>query len=92
VEVSSRDKGGNWLITGGCGFIGAALIRHLLRHDTADYIRALDNLTVGTKEDLAQVCEYTQAASELILDRFQNGLFVKKRPKCILAKVLLMND
>ncbi len=47
----------NWLITGGCGFIGCALIRHLLADNTdkgANHrIRVYDNLSVGTREDLA---------------------------------------
>jgi UDP-glucose 4-epimerase len=48
----------NWLITGGCGFIGTALIRKLLEEDGHN-IRILDNLSVGTEKDLASVCTYT---------------------------------
>ncbi len=44
-----------WLITGGCGFIGTSLINHLLRNDPATSIRVLDNLSVGTEEDLQEV-------------------------------------
>ncbi len=44
-----------WLITGGCGFIGRNLIRHLLRDDEQHSIRALDNLSVGTRADLERV-------------------------------------
>lgn len=40
-----------WLVTGGCGFIGRNLARHLL--DGGHAIRALDNLAVGRREDLA---------------------------------------
>jgi len=43
----------NWLITGGCGFIGRALIRHLHAVSPTDKIRVYDNLTVGTRDDLA---------------------------------------
>lgn len=43
-----------WLITGGCGFIGTALIAHLARQG-GHHIRVVDNLSVGTQEDLAQV-------------------------------------
>src|SRR3954467_8851220 len=39
-----------WLVTGGCGFIGRNLARHLL--DGGHAIRVLDNLTVGRCEDL----------------------------------------
>ncbi len=51
----------NWLITGGCGFLGTALIKHLLANDLAKNIRVLDNLTVGTREDLANACKYNEA-------------------------------
>jgi UDP-glucose 4-epimerase len=44
-----------WLITGGCGFIGTSLIDHLLMNNAALFIRVLDNLSVGTKEDLSEV-------------------------------------
>ncbi|MCI5130992.1 MAG: NAD-dependent epimerase/dehydratase family protein [Candidatus Electrothrix sp. EH2] len=49
-----------WLITGGCGFIGTALIRYLLGNGQAQYIRVLDNLTVGTKKDLRAVCDFVE--------------------------------
>jgi len=41
-----------WLITGGCGFIGSSLIARLLKENPETRIRILDNLTVGTREDL----------------------------------------
>jgi UDP-glucose 4-epimerase len=47
-----------WLITGGCGFIGTSLINHLLRNDPTTSIRILDNLSVGTKEDLQEVLTF----------------------------------
>ena len=47
----------NWLITGGCGFIGTNLIKHLIAENQAHCIRVLDNLNVGTIEDLSEVCE-----------------------------------
>ena len=46
-----------WLITGGCGFLGTALIHRLLSHGGHN-IRVLDNLTTGTRNDLAKVAEY----------------------------------
>ena len=44
----------NWLITGGCGFIGRALIAELIGRGPVS-IRVYDNLSVGTRQDLAQV-------------------------------------
>ena len=49
----------NWLITGGCGFIGTSLIKTLIsEHD--DNIRVLDNLTTGSRVDLSGSCRYTE--------------------------------
>jgi UDP-glucose 4-epimerase len=52
-----------WLITGGCGFIGSSLIRRL-RDTPSHCIRVIDNLSVGTEQDLARVTEF---------DRIENG-------------------
>jgi UDP-glucose 4-epimerase len=41
-----------FLVTGGCGFIGQALIAELLREDT-HFIRVVDNLSAGRPENLA---------------------------------------
>jgi UDP-glucose 4-epimerase len=50
----------NWLITGGCGFLGTSLIAHLLKNVPASHIRVLDNLSVGSREDLAEVCSFIE--------------------------------
>lgn len=47
-----------WLITGGCGFIGVNLVERILRDEPGAAIRILDNLSVGGREDLAQVCQF----------------------------------
>jgi len=47
----------NWLITGGCGFIGRALITRLLA-EGGHRIRVYDNLSIGTRDDLAAVAAY----------------------------------
>jgi UDP-glucose 4-epimerase len=47
-----------WLITGGCGFIGTSLIRYLRETVPGVCIRVLDNLTVGSLEDLNAVCDF----------------------------------
>lgn len=44
----------NWLITGGCGFIGRSLIASLLK-EGGHHIHVLDNLTVGSLDELAQL-------------------------------------
>jgi len=54
----------NWLITGGCGFIGSSLIQELVASDQKINIRVLDNLSVGTKEDLSGACEFQEVTSE----------------------------
>lgn len=49
----------NWLITGGCGFIGRTLIAHLRANGVpSGQIRVLDNLSVGSIEDLSEVSTF----------------------------------
>lgn len=48
-----------WLITGGCGFIGTSLIKRLITEGN-HYIRVLDNLSVGSREGLRQICSFTE--------------------------------
>ena len=48
----------NWLITGGCGFLGLALIKYLRERNQAKRIRVFDNLTVGSAEGLGQVADF----------------------------------
>jgi len=48
-----------WLITGGCGFIGLNLVKNLIE-EGGHYIRIVDNLSVGTREDLMEVCKFTE--------------------------------
>lgn len=52
-----------WLITGGCGFIGTSLISRILSTTPDADIRILDNLSVGTREDLAEVCGFEEVES-----------------------------
>ena len=51
-----------WLITGGCGFIGCNLARHLLAAG-GQRIRVFDNLEAGGPERLGQVGPVVEAAS-----------------------------
>ncbi|RME60568.1 NAD-dependent epimerase/dehydratase family protein [Candidatus Parcubacteria bacterium] len=48
-----------WLITGGCGFIGTSLIKQLVE-EGGHAIRVIDNLSVGTREDLARVSAFKE--------------------------------
>lgn len=59
----------NWLITGGCGFLGTNLIR-LLREQGGHSIRVVDNLAVGQREDLADVSRFTDIDSDAPLPAF----------------------
>ena len=51
-----------WLITGGCGFIGTRLVQKLVEHK-GYAVRIIDNLTVGTPDDLGRVCAFEQVDS-----------------------------
>jgi UDP-glucose 4-epimerase len=48
----------NLLITGGCGFIGTALIDLLQQSKNNLNIRVLDNFSTGGPEDLSAVCSF----------------------------------
>jgi UDP-glucose 4-epimerase len=50
----------NWLITGGCGFIGTNLITRILSKTPTDKIRVLDNLSVGSRGDLSRIPQYSE--------------------------------
>jgi len=53
----------NWLVTGGCGFIGSALVRRLLAADEA--VRVFDDLSVGTRDALpAEFFQQTQSSAD----------------------------
>jgi UDP-glucose 4-epimerase len=48
-----------WLITGGCGFLGTALVKRLVGQGVQN-IRVLDNEQVGTRDDLFLVAAYKE--------------------------------
>ena len=59
----------NWLITGGLGFIGRTLVAEIINQNLYKSIRIVDNLSVGTIEDLsnitqAKVIDYNSVISQ----------------------------
>jgi UDP-glucose 4-epimerase len=62
----------NWLITGGCGFLGTALIRDLVKEE-GHTIRVVDNLAVGNREDLSAACRFTETAASSLEPLAQNS-------------------
>jgi UDP-glucose 4-epimerase len=50
----------NWLITGGCGFIGRSLLSYLINENPETNIRVLDNLSGGRREDLSEVAGFSE--------------------------------
>lgn len=56
------EQGLNWLITGGCGFLGSNLI-HRLRRETGHRVRVLDDLSVGTRQALGAVAPFRESTA-----------------------------
>ncbi len=52
-----------WLITGGCGFIGRSLIQDLTA-EGGHAIRVVDNLSVGSRADLAEAARFVEVPAE----------------------------
>jgi UDP-glucose 4-epimerase len=63
----------SYLITGGCGFIGTSLIAHLLKENPGTKIRVLDNLCVGTRDDLAEVCTFKEIPASSVNSGFMEN-------------------
>jgi UDP-glucose 4-epimerase len=61
-----------WLITGGCGFIGCNLIKSLL-NEGIDYIRIVDDLSVGSRKDLGRVCSFSERSHGAIFNHPPGG-------------------
>lgn len=51
-----------WLVTGGCGFVGRNLISRLLERPDA-LVRVVDDLSVGTREELAAIHPFGQQSA-----------------------------
>jgi UDP-glucose 4-epimerase len=54
-----------WLITGGAGFIGTSILRHLVA-EGGHSIRIVDNLSVGTRDDLGAVASFSEVTGPQI--------------------------
>jgi UDP-glucose 4-epimerase len=68
MEVKSKHQTSQpiprkWLITGGCGFIGRNLVKNLV-DEGRHHIRIVDNLSGSSREDLAQLCPFTQLSPD----------------------------
>lgn len=70
-----------WLITGGCGFIGRNLIKDLVS-ESGHQIRVLDNLSVGTRSDLARVCDFHETSLAV------PGSAVGGKPELVVGDIL----
>lgn len=49
----------NWLVTGGCGFIGSRVVEALSGEEGAA-VRVVDDLSVGRRDDLADATDFTE--------------------------------
>lgn len=80
----------NWLITGGCGFLGKQMVERLSQNG-ASFVRVIDNLTVGTPEDLGSVCNFTTTAADAITPPSANeGFTVELVQGDILDEALML--
>lgn len=62
-----------WLITGGCGFIGANLVSHLLREKVLG-IRVVDDLSVGYLKNLEKIAEVSTVSVDQASKSIPTGL------------------
>lgn len=65
----------NWLITGGCGFIGINLVKTLIKDKLIRTVRILDNLSIGTKEDIELVLKEFGSFNNVCTDNVINYNF-----------------
>ena len=62
----------SWLITGGAGFIGVNLIKRLTA-ERVRYIRVMDNLSVGTRQDLRRIGDFLEVEPEKVCEISQHS-------------------
>ena len=63
IEVFSVYR---FLITGGCGFLGCSLVDNLLKEQHV--VRVVDNLSTGTRADLAKVTDFVEKSIDELQD------------------------
>ena len=76
-----------WLITGGCGFIGANLVRRLAAQGKHS-IRIVDNLSVGTRDDLAAVSAFAELNPAQVFSHPLSPLPVSSLPELVVGDIL----
>ncbi|MBW2661226.1 MAG: hypothetical protein JRD93_04370 [Deltaproteobacteria bacterium] len=59
IRAKTSNLPRTWHITGGCGFLGTNLITRLVGQ-VGCKIRVVDNLSVGTRDDLSRVCDFVE--------------------------------
>ena len=91
----TQGRPSKWLITGGCGFIGVNLVERLTAR--GDRVRILDNLSVGSRDDLRCVTDFAEgdagggdrAAVELIVGDIRDAEAVDRAVRGVDAVVHL---
>jgi len=79
----------NWLVTGGCGFLGTSFIRSLL-DEGGHSVRVVDNLSVGTRTDLASVGDFVEASPEAVGPMGTAGAYIELIAGDILDEALAL--
>lgn len=75
----------NILITGGLGFVGNHLVRHLVESDPGSTVVVVDDLSSGKKEFLSDISERFTLYNIDICDREKlNDCFAKERPDVVI--------
>lgn len=57
----------NWLVTGGCGFVGANLVKAILE-DSDDRVRVVDDLSVGREENLGDAAPVSRPSLHALIE------------------------
>jgi UDP-glucose 4-epimerase len=76
-----------WLITGGCGFIGTNLVRKLVAEGKHS-ISIIDNLSVGTREDLAAVSSFTEVSTSEVSSKLLSANHGLPLPTLVVGDIL----